>query len=161
VQYQADAGPIADLQAHVERVIQTIKHEVLNAFCIVTNGHLDGILRTTQTWRNERRGHSSRDHLPPIRDEAVTVPINFSARTQSFAIWNLMDTCCRTVTLPDRSRDDAGEQLQCRRTELATNARHFETSKKNPQPVALVFRSGVFLFCRCTLRRPSHPIDSV
>jgi putative transposase len=30
-----------NLQAHVERVIQTIKHEVLNAFCIVSNQHLD------------------------------------------------------------------------------------------------------------------------
>ncbi len=32
-----------NLQAHVERVIQTIKHEVLNAFCIVSNQHLDKI----------------------------------------------------------------------------------------------------------------------
>ncbi|TWU54889.1 Integrase core domain protein [Rubripirellula tenax] len=67
-----------NLQAHVERVIQTIKHEVLNAFCIVTNEHLDGILRTTQDWYNKRRGHSGRDHLPPIRDESVTLPIKFS-----------------------------------------------------------------------------------
>ncbi|MGB7326659.1 MAG: integrase core domain-containing protein [Rubripirellula sp.] len=67
-----------NLQAHVERVIQTIKHEVLNAFCIVTNAHLDGILRTTESWYNKRRGHSSRDHLPPIRDEAVTLPTKFS-----------------------------------------------------------------------------------
>lgn len=66
-----------NLQAHVERVIQTIKHEVLNSFCIVTNRHLDGILRTTQDWYNKRRGHSERDHLPPIRDETVTVPIKF------------------------------------------------------------------------------------
>ena len=58
-----------NLQAHVERVIQTIKHEVLNAFCIVTNEHLDGILRTTQSWYNHRRGHSARAHLPPVRDD--------------------------------------------------------------------------------------------
>ncbi|TWU44465.1 hypothetical protein Poly51_61800 [Rubripirellula tenax] len=38
----------------------------------------NGILRTTQSWYNQRRGHSSRDHLPPIRDDAVTVPIKFS-----------------------------------------------------------------------------------
>ena len=67
-----------NLQAHVERVIQTIKHEVLNAFCIVSNQHLDKILRVTQDWYNHRRGHSSRDHLPPIRDEVATVPIKFS-----------------------------------------------------------------------------------
>ena len=38
-----------NLQAHVERVIQTIEHEVLNATCIVTNEHLHSILRTTQS----------------------------------------------------------------------------------------------------------------
>lgn len=60
-----------NLQAHVERVIQTIKHEVLNAFCIVTNQHLDRILSVTQDWYNNRRGHSERDHLPPIRDDVL------------------------------------------------------------------------------------------
>ena len=39
-----------NLQAHVERVIQTLKHEVLNAFCIVSNRHMDHILRTAQDW---------------------------------------------------------------------------------------------------------------
>lgn len=67
-----------NLQAYVERVIQTIKHDVLNAFCIVINERLDGIVRTTQRWYNQRRGHSSRDHLPPICDNTVTVPIKFS-----------------------------------------------------------------------------------
>ena len=56
-----------NLQAHVERVIQTIKHEVLNGFCIVSNRHLDHILRTTMKWYNERRGHSARNNLPPVR----------------------------------------------------------------------------------------------
>jgi len=65
---------LTNLQAHVERVPQTIKHEVLNAFGIVTNEHRDGILRTTQDWYNARRGHSERDHLPPLRDE-VSVPL--------------------------------------------------------------------------------------
>ncbi|MDV6033261.1 MAG: transposase [Phycisphaera sp. RhM] len=67
-----------NLQAHVERVIQTIKHEVLNAFCIVTNQHLDGILHATQDWYNKRRGHSARDHLPPVRDEALFPLLPFS-----------------------------------------------------------------------------------
>jgi len=57
-----------NLQAHVERVIQTIKHEVLNAFCIVSNVHLNHLLRVTQDWYNHRRGHSAREHLPPIRE---------------------------------------------------------------------------------------------
>jgi putative transposase len=60
-----------NLQACVERVIQTLKHEVLNAFCIVGEAHLDHILRTAQDWYNHRRGHSARDHLPPVRDEQM------------------------------------------------------------------------------------------
>ncbi len=41
-----------NLQAHVERVIQTIKHEVLNAFCIVSDAHLAHLLGVTQNWYN-------------------------------------------------------------------------------------------------------------
>ena len=62
-----------NLQAHVERVIQTIKHEVLNAFCIVSNRHMDYILRTAMRWYNERRGHSARDNLPPVRISDPTI----------------------------------------------------------------------------------------
>ena len=57
-----------NLQAHIERVIQTIKHKVVNAFCIVSDANLNHILRTTMRWYNERRGHSARDNLPPVRD---------------------------------------------------------------------------------------------
>ncbi|XZE51510.1 integrase core domain-containing protein [Planctomycetaceae bacterium SH139] len=57
-----------NLQAFVERVIQTLKHEVLNAFCIVSDQHMDHILRVSQDWYNHRRGHSNQDHLPPVRD---------------------------------------------------------------------------------------------
>jgi putative transposase len=35
-----------NLQAFVERVIQTFKHEVLNGFCVVNENHLDHILLT-------------------------------------------------------------------------------------------------------------------
>ena len=63
-----------NLQAFVERVIQTIKHEVLNAFCVVSEEHLNYILRTTQQWYNYRRGHSGRDYLPPMRTaDSLTV----------------------------------------------------------------------------------------
>ncbi len=57
-----------NLQAFVERVIQTLKHEVVNAFCVVSERHLDHILRIGADWYNHRRGHTSRDHLPPLRD---------------------------------------------------------------------------------------------
>ncbi len=73
-----------NLQAHVERVIQTIKHEVLNAFCIVSNQHLDKILKTTTAWYNHRRCHSSREHLPPIRDDVPTVLQKFSKQNVVF-----------------------------------------------------------------------------
>jgi len=67
-----------NLQAFVERVIQTLKHEVLNAFCIVHETQLDYILRTTMDWYNFRRGHSARDHLPPVReDETPPVSVDF------------------------------------------------------------------------------------
>ncbi|WP_164100996.1 integrase core domain-containing protein [Candidatus Laterigemmans baculatus] len=57
-----------NLQAFVERVIQTLKHEVLNAFCVISERHLDHILHVAQDWYNHRRGHTERDHLPPVRD---------------------------------------------------------------------------------------------
>ena len=67
-----------NLQAHVERVIQTIKHEVLNAFCIVTNQHLDHMLRETAIWYNTERCHSARDHLPPVRDGDPAATVKFA-----------------------------------------------------------------------------------
>ncbi len=67
-----------NLQAHVERVIQTIKHKVLNGFCIVSTSHLDHILRVTQSWYNKRRCHSARDNLPPVRPVAPSEPIDLS-----------------------------------------------------------------------------------
>jgi putative transposase len=47
-----------NLQAFVERVIQTLKHEVLNGFCVVSESHLDRILRIGADWYNRRRGHT-------------------------------------------------------------------------------------------------------
>ncbi len=54
-------------QSHVERVIQTLKHEVLNGFCVVSERHLDHILRRAADWYNHRRCHSVRGNLPPAR----------------------------------------------------------------------------------------------
>jgi len=67
-----------NLQAFVERVIQTLKHEVLNAFCVVCEKHLDHILSVSQDWYNQRRGHSARDNLPPVCDEEGTAAIDLS-----------------------------------------------------------------------------------
>lgn len=57
-----------NLQAFVERVIQTLKHEVLNGFVVVTNQQLNRILSEGANWYNNRRGHSARGNLPPIRE---------------------------------------------------------------------------------------------
>jgi putative transposase len=70
-----------NLQAHVERVIQTLKHEVLNGFCVVSNQHLDFILRTAADWYNHRRSHSARDHLPPVRDDEEPETIDLTEQT--------------------------------------------------------------------------------
>jgi len=43
-----------NLQAHIERVIQTLKHEVLNGFCVISERHLDHILRRAADWYNRR-----------------------------------------------------------------------------------------------------------
>jgi putative transposase len=67
-----------NLQAFVERVIQTLKHEVLNAFCIVSDKHLDHILRVSQDWYNHRRGHTGRDHLPPVRDKGTPPAVDLA-----------------------------------------------------------------------------------
>lgn len=67
-----------NLQAFVELVIQTIEHEVLYAFCVVSEEHLNYILRATMDWYNYRGGHSGRDHLPPVRELELPATFNFS-----------------------------------------------------------------------------------
>lgn len=69
-----------NLQAFVERVVQTLKHEILNAFCIVSNKQLDHILAKGADWYNNRRCHSERDNRPPIRDEAEPDVIDLATR---------------------------------------------------------------------------------
>jgi len=54
-----------NLRAHVERVIQTLQHEVLNYFVIVGPKHLNYITKHAMAWYNQERPHSARDHLPP------------------------------------------------------------------------------------------------
>ena len=58
-----------NLQAFAERVIQRLKDEVLNGFRVINERHLDHILTIGADWYSKRRGHSGRDHLPPVRAE--------------------------------------------------------------------------------------------
>jgi len=59
----------------VERVIQTLKYEAINGFCIVNEQHLDHILKIGADWYNKRRGHSGRDHLLPAVPGARSIDV--------------------------------------------------------------------------------------
>jgi hypothetical protein len=48
-------------------VIQTLKYEVLNGFCVVSERHPGHILRRKADWYNFLRCHSARGNLPPVR----------------------------------------------------------------------------------------------
>ncbi len=80
-----------NLQAFVERVIQTLKHEVLNAFCIVSERHMNHILAIGADWYNHRRGHTGRNHLPPVRndDEPPTVDLTTHSLVCHTELWPL------------------------------------------------------------------------
>lgn len=54
-----------NLQAHVERVIQTLQQEVLDDFVVLSSKHLNHIVREGVRWFNNERGHSARNGLPP------------------------------------------------------------------------------------------------
>jgi putative transposase len=54
-----------NLRAHVERVIQAIQMEVLDAMLILNERNLNHILKETATWYSTERSHSFRDYLPP------------------------------------------------------------------------------------------------
>ncbi len=58
-----------NLRAHVERVIQTLKQEVLDHFVVVAERHLNQLIREASTWYNKERPHSARDHLPPASEK--------------------------------------------------------------------------------------------
>ena len=75
-----------NLQAHVERVVQTLKHEVLNEFVIVSEKHLNDICREAQVWYNHERGHSARENLSP----------GWSERPEEVQTIKLMDVACST-----------------------------------------------------------------
>ncbi len=62
------------------RVVQTLKHEVLNEFVVVSEKHLNDICREAQTWCDNERGHSARKNLPPDwseqPEEVQTIKLN-------------------------------------------------------------------------------------
>ena len=58
-----------NLRAHVERFIQSLKHECLDKFVIVAQRHLNHIRREWSAHYNTERPHEFRDHLPPACEQ--------------------------------------------------------------------------------------------
>lgn len=54
-----------NLNARVERFVQTIKYEALNHFIAFGQRHLDYLVSEFVDYYNEHRAHSSREYLPP------------------------------------------------------------------------------------------------
>ncbi|QDT33926.1 integrase core domain-containing protein [Thalassoglobus polymorphus] len=54
-----------NLRAHVERFIQSLKHECLDKFMIVAQRHLNHICREWSAHYNSERPHEFCEHLPP------------------------------------------------------------------------------------------------
>lgn len=49
-------------------MVQTLKDEALNGFCVVSKRHMDHILRRAADRYNHRRCYSARGNLPPVRE---------------------------------------------------------------------------------------------
>ena len=54
-----------NLQAHIERFIQSLKVECLDRFVIVAERHLSYVCREWRRHYNGERPHSAKKHLPP------------------------------------------------------------------------------------------------
>jgi putative transposase len=57
-----------NLNGRVERFVGTIRWECLDKFIIFGKRHLDHLLSEFTSYYNERRAHSERENLPPIRE---------------------------------------------------------------------------------------------
>jgi putative transposase len=58
-----------NLRAHVERFIQSLKHECLDKFVIVAQRHLNHVCREWSAHYNAERPHEFRGHLSPACEE--------------------------------------------------------------------------------------------
>ena len=61
-----------NLNAFVERAVQTYEHECLDQFIVISPRQLNVIGREFQTWYNYERPHWSVNHLPP-GDQTMTI----------------------------------------------------------------------------------------
>lgn len=86
VEIKRTAPMSPNLRAHVERFIQSLKHECLNKFVIVTPRHLNHVNREWRRHYNRERPHSARSHLPPACESPPEPNATISLR----------DVVCRT-----------------------------------------------------------------
>ncbi|WP_035804838.1 integrase core domain-containing protein [Kitasatospora mediocidica] len=68
------------MNAHCERVIGSIRREVLDHVLIVNEAHARLVLDAYQRHYNEHRPHRSRNQLPPGADRQPTTPHDFEGR---------------------------------------------------------------------------------
>jgi putative transposase len=59
-----------NLNARIERFVQTIKIECLDHFIVFGTDHLDHLVSEFVQHYNEHRAHSNRGHLPAVRQQA-------------------------------------------------------------------------------------------
>jgi putative transposase len=57
------------MNAHCERIIGSIRREILDHVLIMGEGHARQVLAAYQTHYNEHRPHHARDQLPPDAHE--------------------------------------------------------------------------------------------
>ena len=62
-----------NLNGRCERFIETIKLDCLSKFVVFGRRHLDHLVMEFVNYYNRHRAHSSRDHLPPIREAPTEV----------------------------------------------------------------------------------------
>jgi putative transposase len=59
-----------NMQAYVERVIQTLRHELLDHFLIFGTQHLDHLGKTYLDFYHRLRPHQGLNNVPPVRDKS-------------------------------------------------------------------------------------------
>ncbi len=59
-----------NLNAHVERLIQSVRKECLDHFIVMGMGHLDYLLAEYIDYHNRQRPHSSLDFAMPMSGQA-------------------------------------------------------------------------------------------
>lgn len=71
-----------NLNAHVERFIQTVRRECLDRFIVLGTGHLDHLVSEFMEHYNRERPHSAIGHRPPLRPTGRPPPLRAMGDSQ-------------------------------------------------------------------------------